>query len=54
MTAGEPNESGIRWKSRDLQIEFRGVHTEVLAGLADVGQMAKCSLSLEERLRESD
>lgn len=38
-------------KFRQLQTNFRAVYTEMPAGLVDVVQIAKHSITLEEQLR---
>lgn len=50
----EVEESGLRRKLWELQIEFPAEHTEVPAGLFDVVRRAERSITLEEQLKESD
>lgn len=54
MSTAEADGSGLRGKVFELKTECRAVHTEVPAGLVDVVRMAKCSITLEMQLRESD
>lgn len=54
VTAFEADGSGLREKFRALQTEYRTKLTEIPAGLVDVMQIAKRSITLGEQLRKSD
>lgn len=54
ITAAGVKESGLRGNSRECQIEFQEVHTEVFVGLIELVQIAKRSITLEGQLRDSD
>lgn len=54
MTAADADGIGLRWKVRELQIEYRAVPTNLPSGLVDVVRMAKHSITLEEQIRDSD
>lgn len=54
VNAAEANGSGLRANFCEMQTECRAVRTDVSAGLVDVMQIAKRSITIEGQIRESD
>lgn len=54
MNATEADVTGLYTKFRELWTECRVVHFEMLASLADVVKMDKCSIKLEEHVKGCD